>query len=317
MTVVDTLGSVLTSIGGVSVNQGKSARLTAVKVLPAIEFFRISSLGNFTMAGVLINSVDRFQVNMAAATYAALETLYGQVQGKLDNNRTDFIISIPLGINVEGHDTHPPTFWMSADWLIISAAVGGIPYITGRLLATGQLTSYGSGAGVDDGSLRKGLLKSYSVLTAGQYSGTSNITINSKTDAHSNNCVVDNITGLMWSRYYSQSVGPASAGTLPWTTNGNGEGIFTYCAAANAASLSGYSDWRIPNDTELLSIRDMEAPTAVPDTTAFPDSPSIIWSSTTTPDSATAALRVTFTSNGICAQETKTVGRNVMLVRGG
>jgi hypothetical protein len=28
-------------------------------------------------------------------------------------------------------------------------------------------------------------------------------------------------------------------------------------------------------------------------------------------------LRVTFTSNGICAQETKTVGRNVMLVRGG
>lgn len=119
MTVIDTLGSVLTSIGGVAVNQGKSPRLPAVKALPAIEFFRISSLGNFTVSGGLTNTVDRFQVNMAASTYAALETLYGQVCAKLNNNRTDFIISIPLGINVEGNDNHPPTFWMSADWIII------------------------------------------------------------------------------------------------------------------------------------------------------------------------------------------------------
>ena len=116
-----------------------------------------------------------------------------------------------------------------------------------RLLQTGQVTSYGSGTGVDDGALQKGRSKSYTILTTGQYSGTTNITINAKTDAHSNNCVVDNRTKLMWSRYVSASVGPASDGKIPWTTKGSVEGIFTYVAAANAATLAGYSDWRIPN----------------------------------------------------------------------
>src|SRR3990167_10979170 len=92
----------------------------------------------------------------------------------------------------------------------------------GLLLKTGQTTSYGSGDGVDDGGLEKGLSKSYSVLTAGQYAGTTDITINSKTDEHSNNCVVDLNTRLMWSRYVSASVGPASDGLLPWTTTGSG-----------------------------------------------------------------------------------------------
>jgi len=59
--------------------------------------------------------------------------------------------------------------------------------------------------------------------------------------------------------------------------------IFAYCGAANAASFGGYTNWRIPNDIELVSIRDMEAPTGVPNAVAFPNwsaAGSYIWSST-------------------------------------
>lgn len=187
------------------------------------------------------------------------------------------------------------------------------------LLKTGQTTSYGSGSGVDDGAYEIGVAKSYTVLTAGQYSGTTNITINSKTDAKSNECVIDNNTGLMWSRTQSGSVGPTSTGTLPWTTTGSGgtaEGIFPYVAAANAASLAGYSDWRIPNDLELFSLRDMEAGNAVPDATAFPVwTATNVWSSTTQPNVTTNAIQLSFLTGG-AGGNAKTNNFLCALVRG-
>lgn len=146
------------------------------------------------------------------------------------------------------------------------------------LLKTGQTTSYVT---ADDGDLELGIAKAYTILTAGQYSGTTNITINSKTDAHSNNCVIDNNTGLMWSRYVSgANLGPGSDGKLPFTTNGNGEGIFAYAATANSASLGGHTGWRIPNITELYTIFIYEA--GLPGATNFPSCPqwSGLWTST-------------------------------------
>lgn len=195
-------------------------------------------------------------------------------------------------------------------------------YPKGQLLKTGQLTSYGSGTGVDDGALRKGIAKAYQILTTGQYAGTKAVTINSKTDNHSNNCVLDNNTGLMWSRYVSASIGPASDGKLPWTTTGSGataEGIFAYVAAANAANLGGYNDWRIPNMFELVSLMDGEAPTGAPDSTAFPTWPTtagLVWSSTTRPDSTTGAIVGNYTS-GVTGVQVKTGTAFCALVRAG
>ena len=184
------------------------------------------------------------------------------------------------------------------------------------LLATGQVTSYGSGTGVDDGALKKGIVKAYTILTAGQYAGTTNITINSKTDAHSNNCVEDNNTGLMWSRKQAASVGPNSNGTIPWTTNVNGEGIFPYVAAANAALLAGYNDWRIPNIHELGSLVDEEAPTGAPNAAFTSFTLSLINSSNTDMGTITKCLYWSF-DLGIPGTAPKTSNRFCLLVRGG
>lgn len=185
------------------------------------------------------------------------------------------------------------------------------------LLKTGQTTEYVAG---DNGTNQKGVAKSYTVLTAGQYAGSTNITINSKTEAKANACVQDNNTGLMWCRSKSASVGPASDGKLPWTTTGSGataEGIWPYVAAANAASLAGYADWRIPNIYELMSLANFEATTASPDGTAFPTLASVaIWSSTTLPSTTANALPMNYATGGISAATAKTTTNVVILVRG-
>jgi len=176
----------------------------------------------------------------------------------------------------------------------------------GKLLATGQLTSYGSGTGVDDGALKKGIVKRYTILTTGQYSGVVIITMNAKQDAHSNNCVFDDHTGLMWSRYGSAGVGPTSNGKIPWTTNGNGEGIFLYADYANQESLGGHTDWRIPNVYEALSIADYEAPTSIPDSTAFPAFVTAIWTATTITIATVDAYYVPYSGAGQAVQVVKT-----------
>lgn len=70
--------------------------------------------------------------------------------------------------------------------------------------------------GLDDGFFKMGISRSYTALTTGDYSGTTNITVNGKTEAKSNACVQDERTGLMWSKTPSGSVGPSSDGCLHW-----------------------------------------------------------------------------------------------------
>ena len=251
----------------------------------------------------------------------------------------------------------------------------------GRLLKTGQTTQYSSE--LDDGYYEKGLAKSYTVLSTGQYSGTANVDLAhytgaagaiafdnvaktitdtgnglaifktgdiiltdapnnpgqftvttgnvagtitctgatfvtetpadaitiAKREAKSNNCVLDNNTGLMWSRYVSSLMGSASDGKMPWT--GQLYDIFAYAAAANAASLAGYTDWRVPNWTELNSLYLNESPTLAFDAVAFPAASIDLWSSSTRVNGAQGLTSI----NDLAAATT--TGKYCILVRGG
>lgn len=349
----------------------------------------------------------------------------------------------------------------------------------GRLLKTRQLTCYAVG---DDGDYEAGLPASYTVLTTGQFAGTTAIdtphyanngisfvapsTINDagagfvtflatdtirvrgsalndgvytiavgavagsivvneltivnegagryvticKRSTPSNNCVIDNITGLMWKRASSTTVGSVerigntSVGYLNWydvantyalhpaaadlqmmTTGikivgGNAElpryfagmiiictgfanavnnlpgyritsvtvngadldiilwtgkntliaeaaagartisivcrSIFSYAAAANSIVYVGYSDWRIPNIPEWITLWDYEAPSAAPNTIAFPNWPGDgWWTATTRPSTTTNAMFADDQAGGVnIAIKTGLTG--VELVRG-
>jgi len=103
----------------------------------------------------------------------------------------------------------------------------------------------------------------------------------SKREAISNNTVLDNNTGLTWLRYPSLKMGAKSNGALIYRESLYD--IWAYLAAANAASVGGYNDWRIPNVTELHTLAEYEYPQAYPNSTAFPSfgvSLAGIWSST-------------------------------------
>lgn len=77
--------------------------------------------------------------------------------------------------------------------------------------------------------------------------------------------------------------------------------IFAYCGAAIAASFAGYTDWRIPNHLELLTIQDNEAATALPDAVLFPNwsNAANCLSSTTVPTNTTQANGVSYNSGAI------------------
>ena len=69
--------------------------------------------------------------------------------------------------------------------------------------------------------------------------------------------------------------------------------IHTYCEAANAVSFGGYTDWRIPNSSEIAILRNLEAATGYPDAVAFPGWVNATnWTSNTDPSDVTAALYI-------------------------
>jgi len=256
-------------------------------------------------------------------------------------------------------------------------------------LKTGQVTSYHTG---DDGDLEKGVSRSYNILTAGQYSGTTNIVINGKTHALSNNCVIDERTGLMWARYVPDAdIGPGTDGKLFWdqwtledktdisfdnatgeirsgasefdtgalcagrkftvTGSTSNDGTYTVSSIttaaittvegveeaagdtvtietvddliwdfrdqANANSLGGYTDWRIPSYSELPKLIDLGESNPCIDTTAFPSTPTNYhWLSSTRPGYPTYAFSVYFSSGHVNSVNKDSRRYYVRLVRG-
>ena len=136
-----------------------------------------------------------------------------------------------------------------------------------------------------------------------------------ETITNGNNCVIDNNTGLMWMRYQDLKMGIAGDGKMPWT--GVPYDLFAFCAACNTASLGGYTDWRVPNYYELLSIFDGEAPTSNPNSTAFP-SWVVGYTITSHTKASGTTLAVGLYSYSMNAAEMlkTSSGGNVILVRG-
>lgn len=180
-----------------------------------------------------------------------------------------------------------------------------------NLLKTAQTTDF-SPAGrttLDDGGFQIGaagskLTASYQILTAGQFSGATNITVNSIVDAHSNECVIDILTTLMWNRIESDNIYGTGTQNLVWNDQINNEDIFEYCDQANISMLAGFNDWRIPNVVELLSLMlyDSTMPSPRFNQTAFPFfSNSFKWTSTTDPSQVARALVINATLGSITA----------------
>lgn len=73
--------------------------------------------------------------------------------------------------------------------------------------------------------------------------------------------VIDNATGLMW-----------PAGFMDDGANGGLEtDVYTQITYANSLTFAGYSDWRMPNINELLSIVDFSQNNPALNTTFFKD----------------------------------------------
>ena len=176
-------------------------------------------------------------------------------------------------------------------------------YANRGLPATGQTTSYATG---DDGDLEKGAAKRYS------YSDDGTI------DTEAENILTDSNTGLMWIRDHTLVTGSE-------TEAGGNQDISakmnwaTALSRSNALDYGGYTDWRLPNAYEFLSICLLEPTHGAPfiDTTAFPNTvSSYYWSSTTYSNNTDYALVVDFNA-GLVSRTSKTNSYYVRCVRGG
>ena len=186
------------------------------------------------------------------------------------------------------------------------------------LLRTGQTTSYGAGS---DGDLQKGVAQGY----VDNGDGT----------------ITDTRTGLTWEKksddgtiHDKDDVYTLGLTIPPYTMNGTA--VTTFLAQLNAGSgFAGHTDWRLPNLTELESIRNLGAVSpAVASvfnnncgassggnpgctvTTCSCTLPASYWTSSTYAGPAEFAWQVRF-GDGTVDSEFKDIDSSVRAVRGG
>ena len=147
------------------------------------------------------------------------------------------------------------------------------------ILKTGQTITYVEN---DDGNTTRGLTKSY-VRDA-----TTQI-------------ITDNITGLMWQD-------DATSALMIWAD------AINYCE--NIVTLGGYTDWRLPNSLELVSLVDYGRNSPAIDPVFQNIISYYYWSSTVDVDNISSAWYVHF-QDAYQFRDSKTLGFYAMCVRGG
>jgi hypothetical protein len=111
--------------------------------------------------------------------------------------------------------------WVNATDVVVFPRSTGYPYPT-PVPKTGQTTSYATG---DDGDLEAGIAWP-----------ATRFTVQANT-----NCVLDNLTGLIWARNANQF------GKVTWSNA---------LSSCNNLNYGGQTDWRLPNWQELRSLID-------------------------------------------------------------
>jgi hypothetical protein len=121
---------------------------------------------------------------------------------------------------------------------------------------------------------------------------------------HGSGTVTDTLTGLMWTRNAQQT-----EGTMKW------EDALTAC---NNLDYGGYSDWRLPNAKELLSLIDYgKHDPALPSGHPFANVQFIFYWSSTTYDAINNHAWGVYIYNGYTYNYHKVTNAYVWPVRGG
>jgi len=118
---------------------------------------------------------------------------------------------------------------------------------------------------------------------------------------------VDNVTKLMW---ITNPVDAGVGGTYNWTGA---------IAACEGLAYAGYSDWRLPNLKDLLSIMNYQNMNPAVNVTAFPGTQNdYYWTSTTCSNVLANVWIVNFALGGVSNSGSKGAASNyVRCVRGG
>ena len=168
--------------------------------------------------------------------------------------------------------------------VMIFGVAGTLSTTPAAVPKTGQTISY---AANDDGDYEMGVALP-----------TPRFTVQADT-----NCVLDNLTGLVWARNADMG------GVMAWAT------AITYCEALD---YGGQTDWRLPNAKELLSLIDLcrDSP-ALPLGHPFADEKwEFYWSSSTYEPNTVNAWLVTLIDGRVISNN-KTITYRVWPVRGG
>jgi hypothetical protein len=136
---------------------------------------------------------------------------------------------------------------------------------------------------------------------------------------NSDGTVTDPATGLIWDRCsWGQTWNSDTDACTGSASANNWQAALGRAVTANDLNHRGYNDWRLPNRTELESLIDITRVSPAIDTTAFPNTPSsVFWSSTVSTHNLANAWFVNLL-NGSSRTSGQTSGTSrVRLVRSG
>lgn len=152
--------------------------------------------------------------------------------------------TVNLQVSVCGDSAFEPNETLKISW---TSSTGGAGTATGKIVNDDAGGLNGSGATTVMGGVAA-FGRDTNSLTNASADGALGFSFEKQPSAASWNCTYDKVSGLTWERLSGVSSTYASLGS--------------YVQTVNTARPCGYSDWRVPTATELLSLMDASRPAA-------------------------------------------------------